>query len=270
MNNQNNMNSQFNNQTSSQNNQQPIQFGNSLSGNNNFNNSNQINGINQNNSYNANMNYGVPNYQNPNPEVGNNQSNNNFSNFQPQNQINQNNYQEFSKINNGPIGNSNNLENKPKKKNKFLILVLVIVIIYILFQVITLMISSKGVNSQLDNTRKSAFLSSARSYISNAKFLVNDDIKGKYKPECTINDFKYISLADLTSDSKSPFGAYYQIGLKYNKGLDSIPTDSYIKIETINNNCDYEYSIYLTDGKHKIGTSSTPILETELDILDVK
>lgn len=148
----------------------------------------------------------------------------------------------------------------------FVIIGIIIIITIAIYQVIPLF----KINNMVDNTRKSTFVASAKEYISKTKILIEKDIKGIYKPSCVINDTKYISLADVDVAKSSPFGGYYLTGLKYKKGLDTSLNDSYVMAKTGDNDCNYVYYIYLTDGAYKIGNQNNPILESDIDFNSVK
>lgn len=295
MNNQNNLNNQIDNK----NNQQPINFGNSLL-NNNFNSLNQTNNLNQNNQIipelNSQKSGNTELTFNKIPEVNYTSidSQNIINNNQQQSIINNNNNdninlnenliksniesnQENSSLNTNLMNNqptySNNLENKPKKNNKkILIIVLVVIGILIILPIAFTRILSIGYTSKtLNNTRSSAFVSNAKNYISHTRVLVGDNFSNYYL-SCDDDEIKYISLAEIEENQKvpSPYGGVYQLGTKNNKLVDTIPNGSYIRIEVNSNTCKYQYSIYLTDGKYSVGTSYAPIIESELDVSDVK
>lgn len=303
MNNQNNLNNQTNQE-------QPINFGNSLSGNNDFNQNQQIQAninnqiipeINNSQQNNFNMvdnqpNIGINNQ--PIPEINNNvniQSQNinslpevKIPNVEPQvNLVNQapinqkdNNYQQlnsntvFNNYNNSnqQIPTSVNIQNVEKKKSKkTLVIVLVIIgVLVIGYFALTFLGSFYGVSNTLDGTRKNAYLVTVKSYINGAKTLVME-YGTDYYLNCDDDKIMYMTLSEIENVSdKSPFGNKFQVGEKHNKLLDTKPSDSYIRIEVNSNTCKYQYSIYLTDGTYSVGSSDNPILESELDISDIK
>jgi len=267
-----------------QNNNQPINFGNSLSGNNSSGGQNSTNQYSQNVGFQNNGD--IPNnqtnyqnqtsqyqtmsaaYNNQNQVAGNYHSqNSSFRSSQTSNVETNNVSQYYNQVNNS---SELNMNNRPKKRNKILTIVFVIIGIFVLIQIGIISISINQTTNKFETTRKSTFISSAKSYVNIARSLIMNDNSGAYKPDCVINDVKYISLADLNSNYSSPFGGYFKTGLKYNKSLDNIPNESYIKVQTIDNNCKYEYYIYLTDGTYNIGTRTSPISYEKLDISDVK
>lgn len=257
----------MNNQNENEN--RTIQFGNSLNPNANLNNNN-TNSTNMNGQYNSmangNQNFTMNSQQVIKQENINTQAPINQSVSQ-QNSYNYS--QENLNNNNNNVVSSN--DNKKQKSNVKIIIIIVVIVlvIYALFRLATFLISFKTVNSVLDNTRTSAFVSSAKSYIEYAKSLVQiDEVNGnaKYAPSCVINNStSKITLNEISSNKgnilgASPFGGTYD--------FDS----SYVKVtsKVNNNSCDYEYSIYLTDGTYSIGTSSNPILYSDLSSNSVK
>ena len=260
----------MNNQNESEN--KTMQFGNSLNSNANLN--NNTNQVNMNGIYNSvsnnNQNLTMNNQQIPN------QANTNVQSPINQNVGQQNSYNYLQ--GNSNTSNNNvvfNNDNKKPKSNMKLIIIIVIVIlaIYALFRLVTFFISFKAVNSVLDNTRSYAFVSDAKSYIEYAKSLVMSDeaslILGgtpKYAPSCTTNNStSKITINEISSNNgnlsnTSPFGGNYDFN------------SSYVKITSIldNGNCDFEYSIYLTDGTYSIGTSNNPIIYNDLNFNSVK
>lgn len=294
MNNQNNLNNQTGNQS---NNQQPINFENSLSGNNDFNQNQQIptNVSNQafqqiNNQQQSNLNI-VDNQQNigvnnqPIPEINNNVNNvppQNINTMEtqvdlvnqtPNNQVNINIQPNNQFINqNQQIPTPVNAQNVEKKKSKkTLVIILVIIgVLVIGYYALTFFVSFYGVSNTLDTTRKSAYLGSTKSYISGAKTLVRE-YGTDYYLSCEDDNIKYMSLGEIINGpDKSSFGNKFILGEKYNKLLDTKPNDSYIRIEVNSSKCEYQYSIYITDGTYSVGSANNPILESELDISDVK
>lgn len=164
---------------------------------------------------------------------------------------------------------------KLKNKKGFTLVELLAVIVVL---AIVMGIAAVAITNVLDDTRKNAFVSSAKSYIAGAKTLVNigqtDVLLGqtnKYVPTCgdTDNSIK-ISISEIktegNSNDKSPYG------LPFDRSVDAQGniTGSYVEVTAKAvtagdaKNCDYEYSIYLTDGVYSIGTTGDPKAETEL------
>jgi len=174
-------------------------------------------------------------------------------------------------MNTPPMNNETNFqvdEQKTKKNRKIIIIIVVIIVVIVLYWIFSFVLSMFSTTNMLDNTRKSAFMRDAQSYLSYAKNLVREDETNalfgkttKYIPECINNNSKKINIELIpSSNSKSPFGGEYL-------------SSSYVEVLAIknnNNSCDYEYFIYLTDGEHSIGSSSSPIKENNLSVNDVK
>ncbi len=249
-------------------NEKIIQFGNSLNPNGNLNNNtNQPNMNEQNNSIPSdNQNFTMNNQQIINQENINTQG-------EPNKNINQPTYSNYSQENLNNFNNniiSNNNDKKKKSNTKVTIIIIVaVLVIYILFRLITSLTSYNAVNSVIDNTRASSFVSDAKSYVQNARFIVgNEEASGKlkYSPSCSIdNSASKIILKEIVSNSgnmssTSPFGKKYDLDSSFIKVISKIT----------NNSCDYEYYIYLTDGTYSIGTPSNPILYNDLNSNNIK
>lgn len=253
-----------------------IQFGNSINPNSNSNanqpNMNLQNGTIQNS----------PNYnQQPminNQQVGNPTNVNPTYNpsYEQQNVVNNNIQQENINNNVNSSVNYNNSENTPKKSNTKLIIIIVIAVVALfgLIRVVGLILAQQGITSVLDNTRTSAFVSDAKSYLESARSLVLSDATNsllggsiKYAPSCFDASKKVskITFNDISSNTSgistvSPFGESYDLN------------SSYVQVvaDLKNNECKYIYSIYITDGTYSIGSPSSPVEYDKLSVSDVK
>lgn len=219
---------------------------------------------------------------NPNSNSNVNQSNMNLQNGSIQNSQN---YNQQSMLNNQQVGNPtnvnssvnyNNNENTSKKSNTKLIIIIVIAIVavIILIRVVGFFLAYSGVNSVVDSTRSSAFVSDAKSYLEYARSLVRTDEANslfggtiKYAPSCynSNNNISKITLNEISSNTSgastvSPFGGSYDL------------YSSYVQVaaELTNNECKYIYSIYITDGNYSIGSPNNPINYDKLSVSDVK
>ncbi len=144
-----------------------------------------------------------------------------------------------------------------------------------------------AVTNVLDNARKSTFVTDAKTFLDGAHKLVSSDDMlgllgpsngaGNYRPICHSSSaaVKYIPLNAINLEQGGVTSPY---GNKYNKGEGSNTqasgtapnTGSFIKIEAkpkqgASLDCDYVYSIYLTDDVYAIGTKNAPVEESTLD-----
>jgi len=128
-----------------------------------------------------------------------------------------------------------------------------------------------GITSVLENTRKSAFASDAKSFIQGARSLVSSDqanallgVDSKYSPSCVSGGTKYIpiELIPLEQGGKSPYGVQYDKGTA-SEPSDSVPSKSYVKVVSTvtGGDCKIEYSIYLSDTVKHIGSSGSEVAE---------
>ena len=164
---------------------------------------------------------------------------------------------------------------KKIRNNKGFTLVELLAVIVVLAIVMGLAVV--GITSVLDNTRKSAFLADAKSFIAGAHSLVQGDEANKllgdatdYAPDCyatnaadktKIIDIDKIPLdgGQKVTEHKSPYGNLYSNTSKIQVSVDA--------------DCKLTYKIFLTDGVYKIGTAATDtgmIEESDLDVSDVK
>ena len=133
-----------------------------------------------------------------------------------------------------------------------------------------------GITSVLENTRKSAFASDAKSFIQGAHSLVSSDqanaLMGettKYSPSCTSAQTVYlpIELIPLEQGGKSPYGTAYTKGSATEKATTAPSTGSYVKVTSTvsGGSCEMAYSIYLTDGVKHIGAKSSEVAEASVN-----
>ena len=172
---------------------------------------------------------------------------------------------------------------KNLKNNKGFTLVELLAVIVVLAIVMGLAVV--GITSVLDNTRKSAFASDARSYLQGAHSLVQADEASvllggtaTYAPSCAgasgSKDTKTFSIDKIPLDNggKSPYGNEY---------VDTGDTGSMIKVETevqSDGSCKYTYSIFLTDGSYQVGSTTgsgtsrniTYVTEADINASQVK
>lgn len=158
---------------------------------------------------------------------------------------------------------------KKIRNNKGFTLVELLAVIVVLAIVMGLAVV--GITSVLDNTRKSAFLADARSFLAGAHNMVQSDEANKILgvtdsvgPDCYSTDTSKltseINLADIIleggkkgTEQKSPYGNLYLATSKISITAD--PSD----------NCRLTYKIYLTDGVYNIGSASALESESSLD-----
>ena len=142
---------------------------------------------------------------------------------------------------------NNNLSNEKSKSS----IGLKIFLKYILLPVVFIYIIYSFYNNVWHSDKNTnAYIKLANDYISIAKNKVTNDNSFCVDNEETKN-IKLSELINGLTTSVSPYGN--------NLDLDN----SYVEI--INNNCNYTYLIFLTDGEYSIGTSNKPVSEIELD-----
>lgn len=160
---------------------------------------------------------------------------------------------------------------KLRNKNGFTLVELLAVIVVL---AIVMGIAAVAITNVLDSTRKNAYVSSAKQFITGAKTLVNADevevmLGGTttYAPKCVeAGDSKTILLSQIRTEGgdsdKSPYGT----------AIDK--AKSYVKVSSVyqstDGTCTYKYEIFITDGIYSIGTEAAPIEESTLDSSDVK
>ncbi len=171
-----------------------------------------------------------------------------------------------------------------KNKKGFTLVELLAVIVVLAIVMGLAVVAITGV---LDNARKATFVADAKSFLEGAHSLVNaDDMNsmlgassGTYAPKCdnvaTTPDTNYIPIGAIKlqqGGEKSPYGNKY---LGKNSGdsttvVNSAPSNiSYIKvvsaIDSTTGECNYTFSIFLSDGVYNIAETA----EGELDTADV-
>ena len=151
-----------------------------------------------------------------------------------------------------------------KLENKGFTLVELLAVIVVLAIVMGLAVV--GITSVLENTRKSAFSSDAKSFLQGAHNLVSSDqanaLMGEttaYAPACGSSTYLPLELIPIEQGGKSPYGQLYSKGTATTK-VATAPSKSYIKVEA-DAQCKMTYYIYLTDGVKSIGSQSSPVLE---------
>lgn len=154
---------------------------------------------------------------------------------------------------------------KKIRNNKGFTLVELLAVIVVLAIVMGLAVV--GITSVLDNTRKSAFASDAKSFIQGARSLVNSDQANAllgdattYAPSCVTGGTVYlpIELIPLEQGGKSPYGVAYSKGTATAKQT-SAPSGSYVAVvATVTNGaCEIKYGIYLTDTVKELKGTTT-------------
>ena len=148
------------------------------------------------------------------------------------------------------IGSIIMLKKKAKLSGVSLGVSLIIFIIYVL----SFVLAFKTVKNFVDQTKASIFKDYAVSFSMQAK----QNVILSKKISCDEESLKSTreSLPELANGGKvSPFGGNFD----YNS--------SYVLVEAseINGHCQYKASIYLTDGKYSIGTSSNPVSENDIN-----
>ena len=155
---------------------------------------------------------------------------------------------------------------KKMKNNKGFTLVELLAVIVVLAIVMGLAVV--GISQVLDNTRKSAFATDAKTFIEGARKLVSQDESNRllgvtttnYAPACTTTGTNTVPIAieniptEKGTNQKSPYGSAYTAASKV--VVIGTPTTG---------GCTYEYKIFLSDGTHKIGTADDPITESNVN-----
>lgn len=160
---------------------------------------------------------------------------------------------------------------KIKNNNGFTLVELLAVIVVL---AIVMGIAAVAITNTLNSTRKNSYVADAQQYIAGARTLVNTDMveimlggTSEYAPACnSTNPSTTISLSKIKTDAddndKSPYG------------LTIDKTKSLVKVQATydatSGDCTYSYSIYLTDGVNRIGTSSAPVAESSLSSSSVE
>lgn len=146
-----------------------------------------------------------------------------------------------------------------KKKAKLSIPSLILSIIVLAIYIISFVLAFNTVNDYLDRTKASIFKDAAIGFAMQARqdALINKTIS------CDDESLKSIkgTLPELANGGKiSPFGGNYD------------RNSSYVIVEAseVNGTCQYKASIYLTDGVYSLGTSSNPVLESEINSTNIK
>lgn len=173
-------------------------------------------------------------------------------------------------------------KNIRKDKKGFTLVELLAVIVVL---AIVMGLAAVAITSVLNNTRKSAFVTDAKSFIDGARDLVNADglnsgsSGGNYAPSCTngTGGTKYIPVNAVRLESggtKSPYGNDYLKGTG-TAAVDAKPADgtSYVQVTSVIDaagECTFSYSIFLSDGVYAVGTQAAPVAENSLDNDDVQ
>lgn len=172
----------------------------------------------------------------------------------------------------------------PKNKKGFTLVELLAVIVIL---AIVMGLAAVAITSVLNNTRRSAFVTDAKSFIEGARDLVNSDALndllgtsgGNYAPSCTVSNqkTKYIPISAIRLESGGETSPY---GFSYLKGTGTVavtekPTDgsSFVEVTAsiaTNNECTYAYKIFLSDGTYAIGTQTATVALSDIDTDDVK
>ncbi len=148
-------------------------------------------------------------------------------------------------------------ENKPlmskEDSNKVLKGLLIGIVVLIIIGGIRIAWGSYGEDRKLYNERETEFKKKASEFL--------DDTKTHYlsdKVLCTASGSDVVSIK--TDETVSPFGNKYDF------------TNSYVFIEYEPNDtsCNYEYYIYLTDGKYSTGLVDNPASSDEIESLSFK
>lgn len=156
---------------------------------------------------------------------------------------------------------------KLRNKQGFTLVELLAVIVVL---AIVMGIAAVAITNVLENTRKSAFVSSANQYIVGARNLVNtgemDKLLGgsssTYVPTCaTTGNTKSIPLSAIKTEKESVDSPY---GNKYNTTASYVLVTANIGTAGDTTSCTYSYAIYLTDDVYSIGTASVPVNESAL------
>ncbi len=146
-----------------------------------------------------------------------------------------------------------------KKKAKLSIASLIISIVVLAIYIFSLVIAFSTVSDYVDQTKASVFRSAAYNLAMGAK--QNAIFDNSISCDDTKNKSTRKMLSELShSYTISPFGGNYD----YNK--------SYVLVEAYKENgvCKYKASIYLTDGTYSLGTSSIPVLDSNIDSTEIK
>lgn len=172
----------------------------------------------------------------------------------------------------------------PKNKKGFTLVELLAVIVIL---AIVMGLAAVAITSVLNNTRRSAFVTDAKSFIEGARDLVNSDALndllgtsgGNYAPSCAngTGETNFIPVSAIRLESggeTSPYGNPYQKGTG-TVAVTTRPSDgsSYIEVTSsvdANNECTYAYKIFLSDGVYAIGTQTTTVAWSDIDTDDVK
>ena len=182
-----------------------------------------------------------------------------------------------------------------RKNNKGFTLVELLAVIVVL--AIVMGLAAVAITNVLENTRKAAMVSDAKSFLDGAHSLVNSSdlntmIGGtsatNYAPSCNAPETKYIPLAalELEKGGKSPYGNQYLRGSsttpitgtaaanEYTGITEESKQASYIKVtsDITNGKCTFSYEIYLTDGVYNIvgNSAGSSVAEASLTNDNVK
>jgi len=156
---------------------------------------------------------------------------------------------------------------KIRNKKGFTLVELLAVIVVL---AIVMGLAAVAITNVLENTRKAAMVSDAKTFLNGAHDLVNsDDLNvmlggtSAYSPSCDTNgSTTYIPLAalDLEKGGDSPYGNDYLLGdsktvaTTYTNIKQSGKQASYVKVTSVvsGGSCTFTYAIYLTDGMYNI------------------
>ena len=142
-----------------------------------------------------------------------------------------------------------------KNKKGFTLVELLAVIVVL---AIVMALAVVGITSVLDNTRKSAMLADAKSFLEAAHSLVRaDEAKvmlgepSSITPDCGAGNSKTIDLVTLQAameqgGKKSPYGRDYTGG----------ENGTRVIVESVPTNCSYKYSVFVTDGVYIVAAAN--------------
>lgn len=146
-----------------------------------------------------------------------------------------------------------------KKKAKLSMLSLITSIIVLAVYVFSFVLAFNTIDNYINQTKSSIFKSTAHSFI----MQTYQDILFDEEMDCNKIESKGIKrpLSRLAKGGTiSPFGGNYDYNLSY----------ILVQPDKVNGMCKYKMSIYLTDGAYSLGTTSSPIVESDIDNTSIK
>jgi type IV pilus assembly protein PilA len=155
-----------------------------------------------------------------------------------------------------------------KNKKGFTLIELLAVIVVL---GIIMLIAVTSVSGVLEKSRKDAFVATARAYISSVRLQISQGTAVNAAsatvglPACGgTENIPLLSSMVEKGGVTSPYNRAYLLA--------NGTTNSYVKVvggTAVNGVCPYTYSIFLTDGTVKIGTSGSPVAENSLSASSV-